>query len=208
MPFGTWIFVSPFRALYKAVHIRHTKIAVLIPLGGFLSYSLFSVHSRFALSIKPFRVIFFEFLYQVIIWQTEVAVSGIEENIFIDLFSLLVGEAVRAVGCRIRHKDIKQACSRDYQFLALVASHDTAGVIHAHVVDFSCNHIGIVFMLPAPLTAQGAVYKSVYVNPYKVLVVNQQIVVAVATAAILLAKSGFDVTLAIISVVLVGYLYP
>lgn len=208
MPFGTWIFVSPFRALYKAVHIRHTKIAVLIPLGGFLSYSLFSVHSRFALSIKPFRVIFFEFLYQVIIWQTEVAVSGIEENIFIDLFSLLVDEAVRAVGCRIRHKDIEQACSRDYQFLALVASHDTAGVFLALVVDFSCNHIGIVFMLPAPLTAQGAVYKSVYINSYKVLVVNQQIVVAVATAAILLAKSGFDVTLAIISVVLVGYLYP
>ncbi len=38
-------------------------------------------------------------------------------------------------------------------------------------------------MLPAPLTAQGAVYKSVYINSYKVLVVNQQIVVAVATAA-------------------------
>lgn len=63
-------------------------------------------------------------------------------------------------------------------------------------------------MPPAPLTAQGAVGESVYVNSYKVLVVNQQIVVAVATAAILLAKSGFDVTLAIISVVLVGYLYP
>ncbi len=159
-------------------------------------------------SIKPIRVILFEFLYQFIIWQTEVAVNGIEENIFIYLFSLLVGEAVRAVGCRIRHKDIEQACSCDYKFLALVTIHDTAGIFLALVVDFSCNHVGVVFMLPAPLTAQGAVYKSVYVNSYKVLVVNQQIVVAVATAAILLAESGFDVAPAIISVVLVGNLYP
>lgn len=62
MPFGTWIFVSPFRALYKAVHIRHTKIAVLIPLGGFLAYYLFSVHIHSVLVIKPFRIILFKFL--------------------------------------------------------------------------------------------------------------------------------------------------
>ena len=63
-------------------------------------------------------------------------------------------------------------------------------------------------MPPAPLTAQGAVGESVYVNSYKVFVVNQHIVVAVATAAIFFAQSGFDVALAIISVVLVGNLYP
>lgn len=50
--------------------------------------------------------------------------------------------------------------------------------------------------------------KSVYVNSYKVFIINQQIVVAVATAAILLAQSGFDVALAIIAVVFVGNLYP
>ncbi len=146
-----------------------------------------SAQWRSVISIKPFRIILFEFLYQFIIGQPEVAVSGIEENIFIYLFSLLVGKSVRGVGHRIRHKDIKKACSRDYQFLTLVASHDTAGIIHALVVDFSCNHVGIVFMPPAPLTAQGAVGESVYVNSYEVSVVNQQIVVAVATAAILLA---------------------
>ena len=159
-------------------------------------------------SVKPFRVIFFEFLYQFIIGQTEVAVGSIEEYFFINLFSLLVGEAVRAVGCRIRHKNIEQACSCYYLFLVLVASYDTAGIIPAFVVDFSYNHIGIVFMPPAPIAAQGAVDKSVYVNSYKVFIINQQIVVAVATATILLAQSGFDVALAIIAVVFVGNLYP
>lgn len=62
-------------------------------------------------------------------------------------------------------------------------------------------------MPPAPLTAQGTIGKSVNVNSYKVFIVNQQIIIAVATAAILLAQSGFDVAFAIISVVLVGYLY-
>ena len=42
-------------------------------------------------------------------------------------------------------------------------------------------------MLPAPIAAQGAVGKSVYVNSYKVFIINQQIVVAVATAPILIA---------------------
>lgn len=63
-------------------------------------------------------------------------------------------------------------------------------------------------MPPAPIAAQGAVGKSVYVNSYKVFIINQQIVVAVVTAAILLAQSGFDVALAIIAVVFVGNLYP
>lgn len=63
-------------------------------------------------------------------------------------------------------------------------------------------------MLPAPLIAQGAVNKSVYIHADKVFIVNQQIVVAVATAAILLAQSGFDVALEIIAVVFVGNLYP
>lgn len=61
---------------------------------------------------------------------------------------------------------------------------------------------------PCAYRSAGAVDKSVYINSYKVFIINQQIVVAVATAPILLAQSGFDVALAIIAVVFVGNLYP
>ncbi len=60
----------------------------------------------------------------------------------------------------------------------------------------------------ASRSAGGEVGKSVYVNSYKVFIINQQIIVAVATTAILLAQSGFDVALAIIAVVFVGNLDP
>ena len=62
-------------------------------------------------------------------------------------------------------------------------------------------------MHPAPLTVQGAVNKSVYIHADKVFIINKQIVVAVETIPIFLVESGFDVALAIITVVLVGNLY-
>ncbi len=63
-------------------------------------------------------------------------------------------------------------------------------------------------MYPTPLTAQGAVGKSVDINAYKVFIINQQIVVTVATTPILLAQAGFDISPSIIAVVFVGNLYP
>ena len=63
-------------------------------------------------------------------------------------------------------------------------------------------------MHPALSVTQGAFVKSVYVNSYKMFIVYQDIIVAVATASVLLVKPCLYVALAIISVVLFGYLQP
>ena len=111
-----------------------------------MAWHAYAPHATPQFSIKPFRIILFKFLYQFIIGQTKVYVKGIEEYIFINFFGFLVCETIAAVGYGIRHECVKQTCSGDYQIFAIITFHDTASIVLAPVVDFSCSHFEFLVM--------------------------------------------------------------
>lgn len=95
---------------------------------------------RLVISVEPLGIALFEYGDKLIVGQLQVAVRGIEKYLVIDPFGFTVGEAIAAVGYWIRHYSVKQARSGYYQVLAVIAFHDTASVVLALVVDFSCSH--------------------------------------------------------------------
>lgn len=104
----------------------------------------------FGFSVKPFGVALSEYCDKFVVGELQIIFGGIVEDFFIDTLRFLVGEAVAFVGDWIRHKCVKQFQSTDNKALALVACHDTAGIVRTLVVDFSRCHILIVFAT-APL---------------------------------------------------------
>lgn len=99
----------------------------------------------FGFSVKPIGVALAEDCDKFVVGQLQVTFGSIKEDFFIDTLRFLVGEAVAFVGNWIRHKCVKQFQSTDDKALALVACHDTAGIVRALVVDFSRCHILIVY---------------------------------------------------------------
>lgn len=98
------------------------------------------VQWRLVISVEPLGIALFEYGDKLVVWQLQVVVRGIEEYLVIDPFGFMVGETMTAVGSGIRHEHVKQARSGYYQVLAVIAFHDTASVVLALVVDFSCSH--------------------------------------------------------------------
>ena len=103
----------------------------------------------FGFSIKPIGVALAEYCDKFVVGELQVTFGGIVEDFFIDTLRFLVGEAVAFVGDWIRHKCVKQFQPTDDKALALVACHDTAGIVRALVIDFGCRHISFGFMHPA-----------------------------------------------------------
>lgn len=50
--------------------------------------------------------------------------------------------------------------------------------------------------------------KSVNISAYKVFVIYQRVVIAVATATVFLAEPSHDISFAIVAVIFIGNLYP
>ena len=94
----------------------------------------------FGFSVKPIGVALAKYCDKFVVGQLQITFGGIVEDFFIDTLRFLVGEAVAFVGDWIRHKYVKQFQSTDNKALALVACNDTAGIVHALVVDFSRCH--------------------------------------------------------------------
>ena len=105
----------------------------------------FRAWKLFGFSVEPIGVALAEYCDKFVVGELQVTFGSIKEDFFIDTLRFLVGEAVAFVGDWIRHKCVKQFQSTDDKALALVACHDTAGIVRAFVVDFSRCHILIVY---------------------------------------------------------------